>query len=397
MEKVQSRPQTSINTDELRRRRESKKEIQFNLLLLGETGIGKTTFLNNLCNQVIENDNDTQVNVNPLSNNIETTTHVIKRTIKLKEKDGAPTICLNVTSFEGLGDCINNSSKVGKVRSMLIYNLNHFFNNEIRIKREINNGSQLDPRVHLCLYFLKGNGKGLKEFDIKVLQSLNGLVNLIPVIGKADLLAEEELYLNKFLILKDIRENDIEIFDFQDDKIEESLFLAENEEESTAQKPFGTKSIAEMVPFSIICSETEKRDDNNELYHTRNYPWGQVIIENKKVSEFIILKSIILGSHLQDFRDSTNNILYEGFRTKKLLNCTEIQDNKRCYGNTDKIETALKISLKQACGENEPKKPYKELVDKNRIIEAYQKIENLEKMTNNSTGNSSPTRVTLSS
>lgn len=39
--------------EQIRQRRINKKGITFNLLLIGENGIGKKTFINTLCNQYV--------------------------------------------------------------------------------------------------------------------------------------------------------------------------------------------------------------------------------------------------------------------------------------------------------------------------------------------------------
>ena len=49
-----------------------------------------------------------------------------------------------------------------------------------------------DARVHCCLYFIAPTGRGLKALDVAVLKKLHCLVNIIPVIGRADMLTANE-------------------------------------------------------------------------------------------------------------------------------------------------------------------------------------------------------------
>ena len=49
-----------------------------------------------------------------------------------------------------------------------------------------------DPRIHACLYFIPPTGHSLRPIDIDIMSRLAGVVNVIPVIGKGDLLGEDE-------------------------------------------------------------------------------------------------------------------------------------------------------------------------------------------------------------
>ena len=47
-----------------------------------------------------------------------------------------------------------------------------------------------DTRIHALLYFISPGG--LKDLDIAFLQNLCTLVNVVPVVGKADSLGDSE-------------------------------------------------------------------------------------------------------------------------------------------------------------------------------------------------------------
>jgi cell division control protein 11 len=70
----------------------------------------------------------------------------------------------------------------------------------------------------------------------------------------------------------------------------------------------------------------DREEDGNRV---RKYPWGTVsgkrilkltIVENPKHSDFSILRKILLNTHLDDFKEITHDVLYEGYRTMKLSN-----------------------------------------------------------------------------
>jgi septin family protein len=51
----------------------------------------------------------------------------------------------------------------------------------------------------------------------------------------------------------------------------------------------------------------------------RLYPWGVVEIENKEHCDYILLRNMLIRTHMQDLKDYTQDVHYENFRKKKLL------------------------------------------------------------------------------
>src|ERR1700753_391653 len=49
-----------------------------------------------------------------------------------------------------------------------------------------------DTRVHCCLFFIQPSGHSLRPIDIVVMKKLSEVVNVVPVIAKADSLTLEE-------------------------------------------------------------------------------------------------------------------------------------------------------------------------------------------------------------
>lgn len=66
------------------------------------------------------------------------------------------------------------------------------------------------------------------------------------------------------------------------------------------------------------------KNSENRVEHIRTYEWGSLVVEDQNTSDFIYLKAILLGSHLQELKDVTNNVLYENYRAKVL---TEKKNN----------------------------------------------------------------------
>jgi Septin len=49
-----------------------------------------------------------------------------------------------------------------------------------------------DTRIHCCLYFINPTGHALRPIDVIVMKKLSEVVNVVPVIAKADSLTLEE-------------------------------------------------------------------------------------------------------------------------------------------------------------------------------------------------------------
>lgn len=321
-----------LSAEEIRRRKNAKRGIQFCMLVIGESGLGKSTFCNNICNQEVFGHEEE--GFDPVTAHLSPGIDIVSKNFHLQEENSTP-ISLDIVLIPGLGDNINNSNNHEVVVDYLESQFDRVLNEEIRIKR---NPKNVDTRPHVCLFFIRATSKGLRELDIKLMKALCDKVNIIPVISKADLLTEREIALNKRLIMEDIYENDINIYDFVDDKLEDTLMLVEANDsspipnntsfdsmqqnsygEGTAQLNTACCRIRDMLPFSIIGSNEVEVSPNGELFHVRRYSWGTVKVENRAHCDFIYLKNILLGSHLQDLKDTTHNKLYENYRTQKLL------------------------------------------------------------------------------
>ncbi|AQZ17356.1 SPR28 (YDR218C) [Zygosaccharomyces parabailii] len=368
------------STSDMRRRRNGNKEYRLRLLVLGERGLGKSTFLNNLCGKLIFSEQEKSNAVPDASQaHVSPDVNIITEQVELDDERTTP---VDIILVPGCGDCIDNTSTPDKIKDYLDAQFDLVLNEELRIKRS---RVESDSKAHVCIYFIRATSRGLRDFDIEVMKQLGDRVNIIPVIGKADMLTEKELQLNKQLIMRDINTHKINVFDFKNDKLQDSLLEVGSPLSSQCPDIY----IREMLPFALICGNTEIISADGQKNHIRNYCWGQLLVEDSANSDFIFLKNILLGSHLQELKDVTNDVFYENYRTKMLL-------SKRF--NTDygpgfldpafpdssgsiiggKRRNAFSVSTSQ----KEDYIPFsKEMEEKNKIIKAYQqKIEALEKM-----------------
>lgn len=161
-----------------------------------------------------------------------------------------------------------------------------------------------DDIIELIFLFINPIGKGLTQLEIELLHSLEDKCNVVPIIGKADMLTQEELQRQKQLINVSLRQNDLHVFDFM---------CSYNADDNEFQQ---LKDLQELLPFSVISGTGNETENNN--FNIRNTLVGNIDIG--KYSDMNTLKYALFKSHFFEFKDITNNHIYELFRTKKLLN-----------------------------------------------------------------------------
>ena len=81
-----------------------------------------------------------------------------------------------------------------------------------------------DTRIHCCLFFLNPTGHQLRPIDIIVMKKLSEVVNVVPVIAKADSLTLEERDAFKVRIKEDLEFHNIRLYpiDHEDNDEEET-------------------------------------------------------------------------------------------------------------------------------------------------------------------------------
>jgi len=280
------------------RRKNVKKGLNFTIMSVGASGLGKSTFINTLCESAVIEKRDYS---NPELAAVEKTVEITPVTVDLEE-DGIK-LQLTIIDTPGFGDNINNERCFNDILNYIEAQYDYIVSEESRIRR---NPKYRDDRVHACLYFIPPTGHALRELDIEFMRRLGSRVNVIPVIAKADSLSPAELADFKKRIMEDIEYYKIPIYNFPyDDEIDDDETIEENNE------------LRALLPFAVVSSEDEVII-NGRRVRCRQYPWGVVEVDNVKHCDFSKLRYMLLSSHLQDLKEITHDILYEQYRTEKL-------------------------------------------------------------------------------
>ncbi|KAM9895792.1 hypothetical protein OXX80_002634 [Metschnikowia pulcherrima] len=276
----------------------SNRGATFTLMVAGESGLGKTTFINTLFQTALKEHEDPETRHNRFTSAHQTVDISIVRAL-LEEKNFQ--IRLNVIDTPGFGNNVNNADSWAPIIDFIDDQHDSYVKQEKQPLRS----DKKDLRVHACLYFIRPTGHSLKPLDIEIMKRLSTRVNLIPVIAKADTLAPAELEAFKARIRDVIEAQDINIYT-------PPLDL---DDPASAEH---SKQLIEAMPFAVIGSDEEVELSPGNFVRGRKYPWGVVEVENERHCDFKKLRSLLLRTNMLDLILQTNEIHFETFRSLKL-------------------------------------------------------------------------------
>lgn len=196
------------------------------------------------------------------------------------------------------------------------------------------------------------------------MRRLHQKVNLIPVIAKSDTLTDEEILQFKQRILNDIAHHKIEIFHAPQHEIEDEETLLEVQE------------IANKVPFAVVGSNSEIDTPDGRRVRGRAYPWGVIEVDNEEHCDFVKLRQMLIHTHMEELKEHTNNVLYEKYRTNKLVAMGVTQD----HSVFKEVNPAAKMAEERAIHEARLRKMENEmkLVFQQKVAEKEAKLKQSE-------------------
>jgi septin 6/8/11 len=140
------------------------KGFDFNILCIGETGIGKSTIMDSLFKTTFESE--------PVSHHLPAVS-VRAHTYELQESNVG--LRLTIVSTVGYGDQIDKTSSVQPIMDYIDQQYENYLQEELKIKRNLT--SFHDTRVHACIYFISPTGHSLKSLDLVCMQKLDSKVS----------------------------------------------------------------------------------------------------------------------------------------------------------------------------------------------------------------------------
>ncbi|KDQ20658.1 hypothetical protein BOTBODRAFT_26671 [Botryobasidium botryosum FD-172 SS1] len=286
-------------------RKSVRKGFHFTAMVVGESGLGKSTLINTLFNTKLYPKKE------PLPPSADRPQTVAIESISADIEENGVRLRLTVVDTPGFGDFVNNDESWKPI----VENIEARFDAYLEQENRVNRQKMVDNRVHACLYFIQPTGHALKQIDIEFMRRLHSKVNLIPIIAKADTMTDEEILLFKQRVLSDIEHHNIRIFKAPTYENEDEETLNENEE------------IASKIPFAVVGSDTEVDTPDGRKVRGRSYPWGVVEVDNEEHCDFVKLRQMLVRTYMEELREHTNDVLYENYRSEKLLGMGVTQDH----------------------------------------------------------------------
>ncbi|KAJ9106344.1 hypothetical protein QFC21_001490 [Naganishia friedmannii] len=316
-------------------RKSVRRGFQFVTMVVGDSGLGKSTLINTLFEHKLYDLGAPRslANGSSMNGNANGRTVAIESKSADVEENGVR-LKLTVVDTPGFGDHVNND----EAWKPIVDNIDSRFDAYLEQENRVNRSKLMDNRVHACIYFIQPTGHScvpfkflspnpkmidlwgvlhlfrLRPIDIEFMRKLHHKVNLIPVIAKADTLTDDEVVAFKQRILNDIAHNNIQIFQPPIYDLEDEETIAENEE------------IQSKVPFAVVGSDTFVTTADGRQVRGRAYPWGTIEVDNEAHCDFIKLRQMLIHTHMEELREHTNDVLYEQYRTQKLLSMGVAQD-----------------------------------------------------------------------
>ncbi|XP_065129838.2 uncharacterized protein septin12 isoform X1 [Paramisgurnus dabryanus] len=277
------------------RRKTMKAAFEFNIMVVGQSGLGKSTLVNTLFKSKVSRKSCTPNYEEKISKTVhlQAVSHIIEeKGVKMK---------LTVIDTPGFGDQINNENCWEPIEQYVNEQYEKYLKEELNVNRK---KRIPDSRVHCCVYFLPATGHWLRPIDVEFMRRLGKIVSIVPVIAKADTLTLEERLEFKQRIRQDLQANGIGVY-------------PQREYDEDAEDRILNDKIRENIPFAVVGTDKEHQVNGNKVLG-RKTKWGIIEVENVAHCEFAHLRDLLIRSHLQDLKDVAHNIHYETYRVKRL-------------------------------------------------------------------------------
>ncbi|KAL2280457.1 hypothetical protein FJTKL_12450 [Diaporthe vaccinii] len=286
-------------------RKSVRKGFNFNVMVVGESGLGKSTLVNTLFN----------TSLYPPKERKGPSLDILPKTVTIQSisadiEEAGVRLRLTVVDTPGFGDFVNNDESWRPITD----NIEQRFDAYLDAENKVNRMNIVDNRIHACVFFIQPTGHSLKPLDIEVMKRLHTKVNLIPVIAKSDTLTDEEITAFKARVLADIKHHNVQIFEGPRYELDDEETIAENNE------------IMSKVPFAVVGATGEITNADGRKVRGREYPWGAIEVDNEEHCDFVKLRQMLIRTHMEELKEHTNNLLYENYRTDKLIQMGVSQD-----------------------------------------------------------------------
>ncbi|KAL4472700.1 hypothetical protein ABPG74_018649 [Tetrahymena malaccensis] len=271
---------------------EELNNVNLNIIVVGESGTGKTTFINTFLHYDKRFKFQKKEDLN--------FSKVVEHTYMKKDQD--ITYHLQMIDTLGYGEKLSQEKWYKLVKEQIVSRFGLYeqmeqslFNSEVQQNKLLYLQKQKrfqDKRIHCCLYFMQP--PRIKDSDLIYIKKLSKLVNVIPIIAKGDTLTLKETIELKRQFREMCEDNEFKIYNIEKALDTNSEFLNHIQNSPNGKCP----------PFTIVSSDYQLEDSSNHIYYGRQYNWGTVDILNPKHCDFQLLYNLLLYEINKDLYNS---------------------------------------------------------------------------------------------
>jgi len=293
--------------------------FRFNIMVAGESGQGKTTFLKALLQKYSHD------------GSVSSLTSKTIRTLEIFEM-GSFSFDADIGKCEvflydtpGYGESLNGMDGVKLIYNDLDIRQLNWRNIDAQAMTTVQR-NQLDTRIHCVFYFIAAHR--LKPIDLEFISQITPLVPIVPIIAKADTMTFQERYDFLCEVRREIKilQSKFSVpvtYDFCEDG---SDFIPDNETSSNLDSDSAFSAFVN-VGVVLACGSPESTpssmiDDTDTLslpkIHNifavvcdnsscRSYPWGKLQINEERHSDFRRLQRLVFeeGRHIHGMIEQT--------------------------------------------------------------------------------------------
>lgn len=277
-------------------RKSAKKGFTFNIMSIGEPGLGKTALLSALFGKDLEIRKERVDGIAELQKDtmnppiaLETKTFEIEERVRLR---------LTVVDCKNYGEALCLKDTHLPLANFIESLFADFHKRESGFDRR----NIRDNMIHCLFFFISPIGHGLTKLDIEFLKAVHKRVNIVPIIAKAEALTAAERASFKRRVKDDFERHRINVYQISDP-----------DPDDTDEMKREIKEIQDAMPFAV-CTIVRKPD--NSLVE-RCYEWGKVDCYDRDHSDFLLLKSM-LNNQMTDLCESTHDVFYEEYRVNMM-------------------------------------------------------------------------------
>ncbi|WVO14094.1 hypothetical protein L204_101722 [Cryptococcus depauperatus] len=357
--------QSMVSVVSRRKTRKKGAAERLNVVVAGGKGVGKTSFINHLLSSLSEaEDSHPTPNPRPTTlpqSHVALSTLADRLLLRLVDTPG-----LELSSDDGVGAKERERGVIGLLR-IVEDRFECTLREERKVRRQV--GAE-EGLVHLVIYLIDARqvlrpeeaqrsdnvdwscvglfddedvtppvdidvgaskiGPRLSTIELEIIRRLSKRANVIAVLARTDSLTITELESVKTAVQRDLADafdqipgKGFGVFYSSDENCLQTDSIKEEDEMDVDQerdpRPPTPDSIhtstsfptLSNLPYSIFVPEPSST--------TRHYPWGEASALNELHSDFMLLREAILVEYTKILRNRTREVLYENYRTERLL------------------------------------------------------------------------------